>query len=1253
MKRSSAILGVRLGTIVATVALVTSVIYAASVQAAARVTTEEPFTLVARGVTSFVISGPKLFWHTGVGQCPPEIAQNTSSSERPADTVPDVTSDKDDIGLFRSISSSGASEQSPEQIVLTGTESIKRIATVGSPERALFAMEHDCWGDEIRSNLAADADFVYFLSEDGLRRLSIDANPNEPSHVLSELDQTDPDYSWASLGEVVDGGDRLFTIDTYFGEKAKTTRAEVSYVLKSTGERVVLAGLADFATYLSYDGTYVYYYFRNGGQLMRLEPGVDNGKTIATGVTGFHAEGNLVYVAKGSRVYIYDNDTNTLGATPVYTSPDATSSIILLASDSEHLFLFEDRGSFVLVRTDRDGISPADPIYTSDPYSRPENLISHGDFLFWQNGYSQGPLLRLPKNSTELPQVNIRVTGIEVTQGIQDLNNSVDLIKNRKTFVRVYVESVGDAVPGVTAQLTRSDLPDFPLSPVNPIGRYITVHSYPNQGDFLQHRSVLDQHFLFELPWGWTNEDNLQLQVILNPYRVPLEPDYADNNRSLSISFSESPTLSLEFFRLNYDIGGTTYGPRLREDVMATLSWLLRVYPIGGALGDRFRPRLWDVDGGARFGNWVDQSSQDCIAQYPNPDFRNLCASFYTNGRLNYYRAEPGTKLKTDAFYYGMISDGAGFFPRGQALGMSSVGPSGSPCSPNPGDVPCTWDATVSFHPWDTDGTYADWYAGHEIGHSLDRQHPIAGSDDPATPRPTIENCGHSRTDLKYPYGNTTTRRAPIGPTDNSMAGFDVGDPRFGIARAVLLSNDWNDLMSYCIKQWISDYTYEGMYDYMIANPSAAGVGSLFTAGKGAFLFVAGTIDPAAQTAAFSFIRRIQDAFLPPLVPGNYAIRLLDAQASVLATYVFTPEPLHDVDGLGFSQVVDFVAGTRMVQIVQGDGAQVLASVEVSSSPPAVSDVRILSLPSLGNSELQLEWTASDLDGDLLAFDIAYSTDNGATFQPITINVTGTDTVLDTNLLGGSTQAVLRVTVSDGIHTAFADSPTFTVALKPPQPYILYPGNPTQVHYGQLVNFNGVALDAQDNFVDSAGLAWTNSQGETLGVGALLSLDKLAVGTNVISMTATNSIGISATTTVTVIVDDDLSLPGPTLTVGPTQIAWHVAVGETEVQTASLSINNAGSGDLQWAVASDQAWLTMDSDTGIVEAVDTPKVLKVTADPVGLANDATYIAHLTIRQLPIGDNLEQTITIPVMLSIGNVFDMSSEDKTLFLPLLER
>ena len=94
-------------------------------------------------------------------------------------------------------------------------------------------------------------------------------------------------------------------------------------------------------------------------------------------------------------------------------------------------------------------------------------------------------------NGCTATPVDLEVTGVEVTQAIQDLANSVPLIADRRTVVRVHVRA-GIPVDGVTARLARTDsngtVIDRPLWPDNANGR-ITVKASPDRtrlGDSFQ-----------------------------------------------------------------------------------------------------------------------------------------------------------------------------------------------------------------------------------------------------------------------------------------------------------------------------------------------------------------------------------------------------------------------------------------------------------------------------------------------------------------------------------------------------------------------------------------------------------------------------------------------------------------------------------------------------------------------------------------------------------------------------------------------
>jgi hypothetical protein len=264
---------------------------------------------------------------------------------------------------------------------------------------------------------------------------------------------------------------------------------------------------------------------------------------------------------------------------------------------------------------------------------------------------------------------------------------------------------------------------------------------------------------------------------------------------------------------------------------------------------------------------------------------------------------------------------------------------------------------------------------------------------------------------------------------------------------------------------------------------------------------------------------------------------------------------------------------------------------------------------------------------------VLYSRDGSATFEPLRFNVDGSTAQVDTAGLGGGGAAIFRVVATDGVLSAETDSPQFTMANKPPVPRILSPYDGFHMRYGQLVNLTGEAPDLQDGVGDDQ-FVWSNQNGE-LGNGALLSTSSLPVGKNQIQLSATNRDGLSASATITVFVDDDLNLPGPTLSAGPLQVGWHVASGTTQPQTAEVQVNNSGDGTLSWKATSDAPWLTLSAASGTA-----PTILTLTANPGGVGNGATATANLRLVAPGAPGQPDQTIVIPVFLTVGKLFGSS-------------
>jgi hypothetical protein len=322
----------------------------------------------------------------------------------------------------------------------------------------------------------------------------------------------------------------------------------------------------------------------------------------------------------------------------------------------------------------------------------------------------------------------------------------------------------------------------------------------------------------------------------------------------------------------------------------------------------------------------------------------------------------------------------------------------------------------------------------------------------------------------------------------------------------------------------------------------------------------------------------------------------------------------------------------------------VLTSLNVPAHGPSISNVALVGAPDPVAGTVTLSWNASHPDGLPLKFDLYYYRSGSPLPQPLKMNVTGNSTQIDTSLLGGGT-AYIRVVASDGFNTAYTDSPSFTMSNKPPVPIIDAPGTGLHIHYGQLVNFSGEALDYQDGSVSSGNLSWADQHG-ALATGAYWSSDNLLVGTHNITLTATNSVGLSASTSITVIVDDDLNLLEPTLTVGPTQLGWTFPTNASAPQTATLTIGNAGSGSIDWSASSDVPWLTLDVVTGTA-----PSTIVVTASPSGIPNSTGLSGHVVVS----ADSTTQTVTIPAGLVVGSLFDkpIDSTPYKILLPLVRK
>jgi hypothetical protein len=464
--------------------------------------------------------------------------------------------------------------------------------------------------------------------------------------------------------------------------------------------------------------------------------------------------------------------------------------------------------------------------------------------------------------------------------------------------------------------------------------------------------------------------------------------------------------------------------------------------------------------------------------------------------RDTYSNGDPGV------IWYGMVADSGGRV-RGRASsspGWEAAGPTG----PTPYCSPICWD---------NDGSYGDWQGLHEIGHTLGRSH-VACTGTEATPDPL------------YPYAGGKIGGPAANPTQ--FYGFDAGDARWSSLPTRVVPNTYADNMSYCPYEWISDYTYKGIRDYVQAEAaiaSVAGAGQTLAATTPSrdLLSLYGWIDLQSQRVQIPIASRQSTVgVVPTRVPGPYHIRLFDSSNVLLADYPFTPQAGSDEPSLlSFAQVVDFIPGTRRVTIYSDKTDRELGSLPVSQRAPTVTITSRSGGPDLpGSGPVTLKWSGFDLDGDSVTYSVLYSPNGRTSWRGLVVGTSDSEITLLSDQLEGTRgpTGYLRVVGSDGVLTGIADSDPFSVLNKSPEVHVTSLASGSSYPYGALIPLQGVAQDVEDGTLDDRQLRWVSDRSGVLGRGPLIHVRGLAIGKHTITLSATDSAGAVGSTSVQITV---------------------------------------------------------------------------------------------------------------------------------------
>jgi hypothetical protein len=680
-----------------------------------------------------------------------------------------------------------------------------------------------------------------------------------------------------------------------------------------------------------------------------------------------------------------------------------------------------------------------------------------------------------------------RLLGLEVTQGVQSLTNPLPLIAStangvKRTFARVYLGVAGvPRISSVSGMLTatRADgsLPGGPAS--IPSLNSITVDA---SGTLVSARSSLAAGLNFELPREWLAAGSLHLQLEhleIEGTRSQLACDYCDNPAAGPVigspapplvQFHTVPPLRIWLVGVPSRRAGTDIAPR-QLDFDMLVSWLRRVYPSA------------DVQ--------ITQANMGVLASPPTScDDVNAALS-------DFVATLPTQDARTR--YYGLIPHVVGTFIVGCSAGQFGSGPAG-PMYPE-------------ANHWDTDGSYADWYGGHELAHAYGRAHPGFCA-------------GQTREDANFPY-----QLGSIGNADLGAQGFDAGDAALGLPLSVNGWLRWHDVMTYCAFQWMSDYTYRGILQKLCAEdhancPDFTQLSAFRTtpaaphASRTLALYISGTLMLANDRLRLRplWTRRGLTLTARPRT-SEYAIELRGSSGRLLARYPFEPKAESDAPSPRAAkalvrEVVTFRAGTR--RIVFKHAQQTVASVPVSAHSPTVHVIS----PNRGKAlqtRVTVRWTSRDRDGGRRWYSLLYSPD-GRRLVPVASALTRRSLTVDLTRLPGGSRARFEVIATDGVRTGSdrSDRP-FTVPVKVPRVAIAAPATGAELVAGQPAAFSGTVSDLQDGFVPPQRLLWRSSVQGPLGQGLSIS-PVLRPGTHAITLQATNTAGATGVAQITVTV---------------------------------------------------------------------------------------------------------------------------------------
>lgn len=686
----------------------------------------------------------------------------------------------------------------------------------------------------------------------------------------------------------------------------------------------------------------------------------------------------------------------------------------------------------------------------------PSPTSQNSNYLEWRHSNTIGGWRHSIDVHYGLPDPNLAITHIEVTQAIQDENNDVPLIANKPTFIRVYVrcDTGCTSVPNVMGTLrgynaSGEELSGSPLSSVN---RSITVR----QEDWQSQRDQLDRSLNFTLPSEWTT----------GTITLVAEAQEAVDERT--IDFQPARSLNVIYVPIRYN----DQTPNLSR-IRTGSSWARRIYPTSQINYVRGATLDWD--------RCLDDSLTCRIGvPFRNRDANRRALLNELTTRYRLVNAYVYGWLPSDTFGGG-ISDPTWFGGVGQA-------------------------AFGDDHPTEGRRIFA-----HELAHLMGRRHTNspdpcmpAGARDPASDWPYSDARIQEHGLDGYGFGwLISSSGAVINPDSN----YDYMSYCGSLSEGNVWTSPWTYEQLYT-EELQNQSTTLATQPLTVSQPHFIASGLVYTDDT-AILDPIWVITTTTQSQnppiGTEYCLEVHNASDTSLVDRCFDLNFTDYETGETT----------NVDG--FNLMLPYPTDAR--RIVLKKGTNELAVQPISNHAPNITVTYPNGGETwTTNNSYTITWNGNDLDGDELTYNVLYSPDGG-TWLPIGSTITQTHLSIAATELAGSNNARIRIMASDGVNTANDESDApFTVEPKLPQVDIVSPEADGTMLAGDSLWLQGEAYDLEDGVLDGSALNWSSNLEGDLGTGSELLTPLSFYGEHTLSLAATDSDGNSITDTVKVLV---------------------------------------------------------------------------------------------------------------------------------------